>query len=145
MLPPPAQRQPNWPARLATLLESARSTPFAWGTHDCCTLAADAVLATTGQDPLAPLRGRWASADEAAQLLRLLGGLQADTSAALQAEPTAPAMAQRGDVVLLAMGNTQALGVCAGRWVVAAGPDGLAFVDLYARTGDTRPLAAWRI
>jgi len=138
-------RLPDWPTRLAHLLDAAAHRPFVWGTHDCCTLAADAVQALTGQDPMAPLRGRWASERQAAELLRLLGGLQPAVSAALQAEPTLPAMAQRGDVVLLAMGNTQALGVCAGRWVAAAGPGGLAFVDLYARSGDTRPMAAWRI
>lgn len=50
-------RAPDWRARLAALVEQRRAAPFVWGAHDCCLWASDAVLAMTGLDVAAPLRG----------------------------------------------------------------------------------------
>jgi hypothetical protein len=125
--------------------QAARERPFAWGQHDCCTWAAECVRALTGRDPLHQLGAAWADEQQAREVLASLGGLHAAVCAALGQPLAAPTLAQRGDVVLLAAGNTLALGVCMGEWIVAPGPTGLARVHVAASTGDTRPLAAWRI
>ena len=54
-----------WRQQLDALIASRMAAPFAWGAHDCCLFAADAVLAQTGEDPAAEFRGTYASAAEA--------------------------------------------------------------------------------
>jgi len=60
---------------LAEYLAASARTPFAWGSADCCTFAADWVTARTGRDPMAQLRGRYRSRLGAARLIRRGGGL----------------------------------------------------------------------
>lgn len=90
-------RLPDWPERLAAYLAEQRPHRFAWGTHDCVRFAAGAAAAVTGADPL-PLR--WAGPAEAVRLLRQRGGLAGAVDGVLQRLPS-PALAQRGDVVLV--------------------------------------------
>jgi len=52
-------RLENWPSRLAQVIEAASGRPFSWGDADCYCLAGDAVRAVTGEDPMAPHRGRY--------------------------------------------------------------------------------------
>lgn len=95
----PCQRLRDWQQRLAELMMQRRVALFQWGVHDCCLFAADAVLAVTGHDLAADLRGTYTSADEAARLLRRLGGVQG--VAINRAGPVVPvAMAQAGDIGL---------------------------------------------
>ncbi|WP_339107132.1 hypothetical protein [Thioclava sp. GXIMD4216] len=64
----------NWRARLRD--EILRQTPLAhvWGTHDCVVgLGGGAVLAMTGEDIVADLRGRYDSPETAAALLADMG------------------------------------------------------------------------
>lgn len=96
MTTPNLQRLPDWPERLAAYIAQQRPHRFAWGTHDCVGFAAGAVLAITGRQVL-PVQ--WVDKTEAARLLRRLGGLLAAVSQVLPPLP-APALAQRGDVVL---------------------------------------------
>lgn len=49
-------RRPDWRERLAAYLLGARAIPFDWGAHNCVLACADAVLAMTGADIVAPLR-----------------------------------------------------------------------------------------
>lgn len=121
----PAQRLPNWQARLAALMAQRRRAPFAWGVHDCCLFAADAVLAVTGHDPAADLRGTYATQDEAQAVLAAVGGV---AGVAIQrAGPVVPtALAQPGDVgLLLAPGLHPALAVFGGTAWHAPGARGL--------------------
>lgn len=100
--------------------------PFAWGRHDCCLFAADAVRAVTGHDPAADLRGTYATAAEAAAALARAGGLVGLAIArAGRVVPTAAA--QPGDVGLLEPGGGErpALAVCAGPHWLAPGRIGL--------------------
>ncbi len=90
------QRLPDWPERLAAYLAEQRPHRFAWGAQDCARFAAGAVLAITGCQVLFV---QWSDKAEAARLLRHLGGLQAAVSQVLP-QLAAPALAQRGDVVL---------------------------------------------
>jgi hypothetical protein len=90
----------EWQARLAACLAERAARPFAWGVHDCCMFAADCVDACTGADPAADLRGAYADAAGALQVVQGLGGLPAIAAARLGAE-IAPALAQVGDVAVL--------------------------------------------
>lgn len=92
------------PGALARLRDTAlrRAThPFAWGTSDCVTWAADAVWALTGRDPMADLRGAYFSARGAARVCIAHGGMPAMLDARLPAGRIAAAWAIDGDVCLL--------------------------------------------
>ena len=84
-----------------------RAQPFAWGIHDCCTFAADAVQAITGQDPApAGLRAH-RTEKQALRALRRHGGVVGIATDAMG--PPAPvSLACVGDVVVVCGG----VGVC---------------------------------
>jgi hypothetical protein len=131
----PGLRLADWAERLAALVEARRHAPFAWGRHDCGLFAADAVLACTGQDPAAALRGRYATEAEAEALMGPAGGLYGFVRGMEAARGTAlcpPALAQRGDTALVLVGNQLAMGVVLGDVVAAPGIDGLVFVPIGA-------------
>lgn len=59
---------------------AAMDHPWRWGTHDCCASACTAfALVRGGLDPMLPLRGRYATAYEASELIEAWGGWQAMT------------------------------------------------------------------
>jgi hypothetical protein len=113
-------RKPDWEARLAAYLEPLRARAFAWGRHDCCTFAAGAVMAMTGVDPMPEFRGRYSTAIGSARALRYLG--RGDLAATLDGkfEAVAPALAQRGDIVM----SSGLLGICWGGFLFAVGREG---------------------
>lgn len=143
-------RVADWPEILARHIAAARSRAFEWGVHDCCVFACDGVLAMTGIDPMAVLRGAYDDAVSAALALKIHagGGLpEAADALARDAglEAIAPGFAQRGDVLLadilsLHGKRAWALGLVApdGRGAFAA-PVGLTFLPIRAAT------RAWRI
>lgn len=51
--------------------------PWVWGQSDCCASACDVFAALHGIDPMAPLRGRYATAREAALMIASYGGWRA--------------------------------------------------------------------
>jgi hypothetical protein len=115
----------DWPSRFAALVAAARARPFAWGSHDCCLWAADAVQAVTGRDPAAQWRGTYSSEIGAFRVVLALGGLPA--IAALGGVEIPPGLAIQGDVGLVRWPDgIHSLGVCAGagRWLVV-GDEGL--------------------
>ena len=121
------QRLPDWPERLAAFIEARRHLPFAWGSNDCATFAADALLAVTGADALGPLRGRWATEAQAQQVLGQLGG-PAWAARRLLGRPLArAAAAPRGAVVCARMQGQPILGVHLGAFWCAPGARGLEF------------------
>jgi len=133
-------RLPDWPARLAQACNAWVNRPFAWGLADCALWAADAVQAQHGRDTLAELRQP--PRRTARQGLRAVrrGGGYAGFMARAGLQPVQPALAQRGDVVLLAqLGADAALGVCVGELAAAPGPQGLCMVPM------AQALAAWRV
>lgn len=95
----PAHRLRDWPDRLAALFAARAAEPFAWGRHDCCLFAADAVLAVTGHDPAADLRGAYTTAAGAARVLEPFGGV-AGVAIARAGRVVPVALAQPGDVGL---------------------------------------------
>lgn len=129
---------------LDAFIDARRSTPFAWGSHDCATLAADWVLQRTGKDPLADLRGVGLQPLARMRLLRREGGYVPAADARLG--PAQPgAFARRGDVVLMRTGHRgqrmahRAFGICVGTHAVTTGMQGLVFMPV------TQVEAAWRV
>jgi hypothetical protein len=95
----PTQRLRDWPERLAALFAAREAAPFEWGVHDCCLFVADAVLAVTGHDPAADLRGTYTTAAEAVRVLGQHGGV-AGIAIARAGRVVPVALAQPGDVGL---------------------------------------------
>ncbi len=129
---------------LDAFIDARRDVPFAWGSQDCATVAADWVLERTGRDPLADLRGTGTRPLARMRPVQRAGGfVQAGT------ERLGPALhgafARRGDVVLVRTGHRgqrcahRAFGVCVGSHVAAPGLHGLVFLPL------TDVEAAWRV
>lgn len=132
------KRLPDWELRLSDLVGQRLAEPFVWGVNDCVLFAADGIAAMTGIDPVADLRGQWASRGEAVRVIARLGGLPAAV-AALGLEPVAPLFAQRGDLVLHRRDGTDALALCLGNQLAGPSDSGLLFFGL------ENGVQAWRV
>jgi hypothetical protein len=123
------KRREDWPEKLAEFVESRSATPFAWGSHDCCQFAAQAVAVMTGEDLAAKIKP-YTTAAAAARVLKKFGGVEAIPGAVGLAEIPIK-RAQRGDVVsIIAEGDGRnALGLCCGTAAVFPGKIGIAFVE----------------
>lgn len=128
----------NWESILYAQIESFNAKKFAWGTHDCCTFAADCVKAITGTDKMASYRGGYKSALTAARKLEKAGGLEKAITAEL-GDPIAPLLAQRGDVVCFSSPLGDTAGICVGASIAAAGLDGVTYTPI------NQAFKAWRI
>lgn len=132
----------DWPTKLEEFLELRREMPWLWSRHDCVTFAAGAVESMTGRefvdwkdeynDPSGAMR--------ALQKRELKGPADwADENF----EEIHPAMAQRGDLVLLPSERgpwrSGALGICTGRYAACADEVG------YHLEHMSRALRAWRV
>lgn len=130
---PARLRFPDWPERLAAIVEERRTTPFYYGGQDCGLFAADVAVALTGSDPAAAVRGLYDNEDALERLVAERGGFEAAVAQGL-AEYGAPecpkAFAMRGDVALVDAGNQLMLGVVLGDTVAVTGLDGLRFIPL---------------
>jgi hypothetical protein len=120
---------------LFDFMQARRERPFAWGTNDCASFAADAVEAMTGERLQIP---QAATPEAYARLLRDQGPLQAMVEALL-GEPIPASFAQRGDVVLLVLDDRDTLGICVGADIAGPGADGVVLVPM------SHAVAAWRI
>lgn len=122
--------------------------PFAWGTNDCCLVAADAIEAFTGTDIAADFRGKYTDQASAFALIKTVtGGTTVEDAAAYCAtkagltELTHPLFAQRGDLVVLNDAGNLIAGVMHlnGRNAVSVGEAGLKLLPLSAIK------RAWRV
>lgn len=135
-------RFPDWTQRLSAFLQARAKTPFAWVHNDCCTFAADAVIAQTGADPMAGIRKRYTTEVGALRLIKASGGLRPLVCSVLGMPMEHLLMASRGDVVLLENAGRHeqpVLGVCVGTEAAAPGPSGMRLIPMSAAS------AAWRI
>jgi hypothetical protein len=135
-------RYEDWHARLGTHIKAALKRPFSRGEFDCCTFACDGILAMTGVDPMAELRGRYNTGIGAARAMKTFagGGLDetAEHIAGLLHAPEIPVLtAGRGDCVLADVDDgsgvrSAALGLVglSGRAGLFAGPSGLTEIPL---------------
>lgn len=130
-------RREDWTGLLAAYIDEARSTPFAWGSHDCALFACGWLLIATGIDHAAPFRGRYNTERGSIRALKNRGysGLEDIADRTLPRKPLA--FAARGDIVLYA--NGQSLGVCDGRMSHFVSPQGLLTAETLACA------AAWGI
>jgi hypothetical protein len=128
-------RFPFWDTKhLHTFLLDNANKPFAWGTHDCCTFAADAILSFTGVDIASDFRGKYHDMRGAFRTIKeVTGGTTIADAAAHCAQKhgltqlASPLFAQRGDLVLVANGAQLVSGIVHlnGRHVVLVGENGL--------------------
>lgn len=131
-------RLPDWESRLSELVAERLSEPFVWGVNDCVLFAADCVLAMTGHDPVADVRGLWGSQGQARRVITRLGGLQAGVEA-LGLKAISPLYAQRGDLVLHRRDGADAMAICLGPHLAGPSDSGLLFFGLECG------VQAWRV
>lgn len=110
------KRLDNWPALLAKYFAEKKDKPFIWGENDCCRFADGAVIAMTGQSMMKSFN--YTNEKQALRLLKT--GLKELTSKEL-GESIKPALAKRGDVVLIHRGEMPALAICDGSMWHGAG------------------------
>ena len=126
-------------------MNAARVKPFAWGSHDCCIMAAHLVYEMTSVDIAAAYRGTYSTQEEAAVIISAGGGLASLVQSVvgpLGWTRTKPALARRGDLVVFTSPETgqPALGVCLGREsVFPAVGGGLGFIPT------AQCSTAWRV
>jgi hypothetical protein len=110
----PLIRTEHWATReFHDFLEARATTPFGWGSNDCCLFPADAIASFTGVDLADDFRGKYSSEEEAWALIEsVTGGKTVADAAAWCADKHGlsewhhPLQAQRGDlVVALNAGN----------------------------------------
>jgi hypothetical protein len=118
------KRLRDWQSRLQACLAERRSRPFAWGSQDCALVAADGVIAVTGFDPAADLRGTYSTAAAATRVIEAHGGLAA-LAAARMGEEVSPRHAIAGDVGLLINAGRECLAIFGGAMWHAPGEAGL--------------------
>lgn len=138
-------RRADWDQQLLAYLNSHRSTPFEWGSNDCCLFSAGAIQAMTGVDIAEDFRGYTSEVTAFAAIKRVTG--QATVEAALAYCGTKyglqlldnPLFGQRGDLALLPGEAGLIAGIVGPRGVVSVGASGIS----------TSPLAAavkvWRV
>lgn len=135
---PKPKRHEGWEQRLSEYIASKVGVPFAWGSHDCCTFAAGALLALTGENPMFS-HGEYTDAAGAAIVLRDAGGIERIPEAHGLSLLPSVSFAMRGDIVSIKIDGRTSLGVCCGNISLFAGPVGLASKN----TADC--LNAWRV
>jgi hypothetical protein len=93
-------RRADWEPALCAWLDATAARPFAWGSHDCSSFAAECVRVQTGQDFYKPFRGRYTTEIGAMKALRRQGhdSVMGPFDAAL-GERLAPLLLGRGDLV----------------------------------------------
>lgn len=120
-------RPAAWPEILDGEVRAAEGLPFAWGRHDCFTWAARVVRRLGGPDLMARA-GVWhdeAGAQAAVQALGAdLEAAVARICADLHMQEVPPALAQRGDLVVLRTPRGPTTAICTGRQAMAAAEAG---------------------
>lgn len=119
----------HWGSSLAALVAARMHTPFRWGDMDCALWAADCVLAVTGEDPAADLRGTYSTAREAIDVLQRFGGLEAIAAARI-GEQINPKLAQVGDIAMCRVEGRDCLAVAMGSHLLGPGESGLVAVPM---------------
>jgi hypothetical protein len=120
---------PDWQLRLEAFVAQRRAMPFTWGTNDCCTFAADAVAALTGDAQVGTGLRAHRTAKQACRTIARHGGIAAIATAAC-GQPHPAAMAGVGDVVLVTVGKRDALAICNGGTALAPSSAGLVAVPM---------------
>ena len=150
------KREVHWCTRsLYKFIMSRQATPFAWGSNDCSSFSADAVLAMTGVDIASDFRGLYSTEAGAAAAIEKITGIKGGTIADAAAyccdkhgipEWRFPLMAQRGDLCIYRDSGNLVSGIIhlSGRHVISPGEHGLK--KLLIHDGKRSPIVrAWHI
>lgn len=130
--------KPGWQADVAGVFLERMAAPFKWSHNDCCLFAADCILAATGDDPAADVRGKYDDALSAARLIDSLGGLEKIAASRCGPE-IPPASAVFGDIGLINNHGRPCLAVFGGEFFHAPAEHGLTILPIEACT------KAWRL
>lgn len=122
-----AARLPDWEDRFAGYLAARHDgTRFGYDhsgdptQDDCCTFAAGAVEAITGDDPMPEFRGRYRSKTGSLRALKTVGAGTLEATLDGKFDRVEAAFAQRGDLVMTGTG----LAVCIGADALQPGDGG---------------------
>jgi len=141
----PLTRTTHWATQeFDKFLRAHATTPFAWGTNDCCLFPANAIKAFTGFDLADDFRGKYHDEASAFALIKsVTGGATVEDAAAWCAQKhglvewmhggkAAPLLAQRGDLVVLEDAGRLIAGVMhlRGTKAVSVGENGLKLLPL---------------
>jgi len=110
----------GWEQALVATTTSKLRTPWGWGSHDCIMMAADCILAVTGEDLARDFRGRYDNEREAWGLLASLGFADIGALVRSRLPEIETREACRGDVVLMPGEQGEFVAICDGR--TAVGP-----------------------
>jgi len=145
----PLQKHEHWDTEsFHDFLLAHATSPFIWGQNDCCLFAANAIESFTGTDIADDFRGKYTNHDSAFALIETLTGgtTVADAAAHCAAkhglvEHQYPLMAKRGDLVVIANGDTLIAGVTHlnGRHVVTVTESGLVRLPI------TKVVRSWAV
>lgn len=136
-------RPEGWEGRLARLLMKAHGERFAWGVHDCGTVAARVVQLLRGHDVSEYFDGHYEDQESYEAWAKLEGGLDKVTEAIAKRygiEEINPRLAQRGDIVFVDRPGGGALGVIGMNGMIQiTGPKGASYLQ------PKRASRAWRL
>ena len=113
------KRLPNWQTLLSDYLLSVDLQPFKYGSLDCGSFTAGAILAMTGVDPIAEIRGTYRTRKAAFAAIRSLSNAStmegvADYLTERYGLAETPVLcAHRGDPVLIGHGAKSSMGIVA--------------------------------
>jgi hypothetical protein len=114
------QRVANWQSEFFRVLADAQDRPFDWNGWTCFDFAATMYVALTGKPDPRPAFGEFTSERQAQVALGRAGGAEAILRSVL-GDPIHPAMAQRGDIVLVEFGQGLQPAICVGVESLAPG------------------------
>lgn len=120
-------RRPDWPERLAAVVDAARNRTFRWGQHDCALFALDCIDAQTGGQVAARFRGAYDGPLSAADVFGADGLLPfaAEIARTEGLVAIGPLLAGRGAACCFAWERGPTLGVIDGRLILSPDEPGL--------------------
>lgn len=102
---------------VAEAVDAVMHGPWVWGSADCCTAACDVFRRLHGIDPMAPLRGCYATEAEAVALIRSYGGWRRMFAELRDLAGLRPGVGAAGEIGLVREGQySLAIGIGGGMW-----------------------------
>lgn len=123
---------------LPAVLSRYHDAEFKWGRLDCCLFAADVLKALHGVDYAEQWRGKYSSYFGALRMIAPHGSLAGLVSSVF-GDMKPPLLARRGDLVIAAMPEGDAVGIADGDGAMFMAEKGLVRVPLKLCKG------AWRV
>jgi hypothetical protein len=114
-------RLSTWEDALVNYIATKRHEPFEYGVNDCCLFAAGAVIAVTGEDPMAEFRGNYDSLKGTLKVIKEIGAGTLEATLDGKFPEVGIGHAQRGDLAFF----DGSVGVVMGGFAYFASDDGL--------------------